>query len=110
MSIINPMSSTTLAQFSILMDELLRTGMRRANFQSWEIDILLDIESCQIPGAAKRKALWEYQNAVEAELETGVSVPMRFSGFLKRRETALVERMPAKRAFPAPVNPKIRTH
>ena len=104
------MSSTTLAQFSVLMDELLRTGMRRANFQSWEIDILLDIESCQIPAAAKRKALWEYQNAVEAELETGVSVPMRFSGFLKRRETALVERMPAKRAFPALVNPKIRTH
>ncbi len=38
------------------MNELLRTGIHRANFQTWEIEILLDIESCPLRGPASSRA------------------------------------------------------
>ena len=102
----SPDTDATLANFNALMDELLRTGIHRANFQPWEIDILLDIESCPLRAPAKRKVLREYQNAVQAELETGVHLPTRFSEFLQRRESPAAQRKPAKSALPAPANPK----
>jgi hypothetical protein len=80
-------SLTVQARFSLLMDELLRTGLRRASIERWELDILLDIESSPLGAAAKRTALREYQNAVEAELEAGAALPMRFSDFLQHHRT-----------------------
>jgi hypothetical protein len=92
-----------LAQFSILMDELLRTGLRRAKFQQWEIDILLDIESCPLGDIAKRTALHEYENAVQSEMESGAPLPMRFSEFLQRRGSP---RKPEGRELPATLKAK----
>lgn len=74
-----------LEQFSVLMDELLRSGLKRATFQPWEIDILLEVEACGLSAVSKRKALQEYQNAVQAEMEQGAPLPMRFSAFLAAR-------------------------
>jgi hypothetical protein len=74
-----------LAQFSVLMDELLRTGFQRGRFDPWEIDILLEIEGCALNDDAKRKALQAYENAVQAEMERGAVRPMKFSEFLSAR-------------------------
>ncbi len=74
-----------LAQFSVLMDELLRSGFQRGRFAPWEIELLLDIECCSLGDAAKRKALQAYENAVQAEMENGAERPMRFSEFLAAR-------------------------
>lgn len=74
-----------LAQFSVLMDELLRTGFQRGRFEPWEIELLLDIECCALSDAAKRTALQAYENAVQAEMERGATRPMRFSEFLAGR-------------------------
>jgi hypothetical protein len=93
-------NAAVLAQFCILMTELLRTGMRRANFQSWEIDILLDIESCAIPDSVKRKALLEYENAVHADMEDGAVMPMRFSEYLRRNGSTVTPRKPEGREVP----------
>ena len=54
-----------LAQFNLLMEELLEGEMRRGKFRTWEIYILLDIESCNRRRSAKRKVLRGYQSAVE---------------------------------------------
>jgi hypothetical protein len=74
-----------LAQFNLLMAELLEGEMRRGNFRPWEIDILLDIVSCNPCRSLKRRVLREYQNAVEAELKKGASLPLKFSEYLERR-------------------------
>lgn len=71
-----------LARFSLLMDELLRSGFQRGRFEPWEIELLLDIECCVLSDAAKRKALQEYEDAVQADMESGAARPMRFSEFL----------------------------
>ena len=73
-------------QFARLMGELLDGSLRRGRFQSWEIDILLDIQSCSLHGSAQRQVLREYQKAVQAGLQEGERLPMRLSEYLKRRE------------------------
>jgi hypothetical protein len=74
-----------LDQFNVLMGEVLKTGLRRARFRPWEIGILLDIEACKLRGAARHKALRDYQDAVQAEFEKGARLPRKFSEFLERQ-------------------------
>jgi hypothetical protein len=97
---INPMSThidnnAVLARFSVLMDELLRSGFQRGKFERWEIDLLLDIECCQLNDIAKRKALYGYEDAVQWDLENGASTPMRFSAYLQGRDELTLVRRPA---------------
>jgi hypothetical protein len=103
-----PDSDAILAQFNLLMGELLQGGMRRGKFRPWEIDILLDIESCTLRGAARREVLCEYQNAAQAELQQGAHLPMRFSEYLERRQRSRAQRKPAEGASRAPIKPKTR--
>jgi len=102
-----PDSDAILAQFNLLMGELLQGGMRRGRFRPWEIEILLDFESCTLRGAARREVLGEYQNAVQAEFLQGAHLPLRFSEYLERRERSRTKRKPAKGTSPAP-KPKTR--
>jgi hypothetical protein len=91
------------------MDEVLRTGLRRARLERWEMEILLAIESCPLSGAAKRTALLEYQNAVEAQLEAGAEVPTPFTDFLARRESPEAARKPMHNATAARKAAKAQT-
>jgi hypothetical protein len=80
-----PDGGAILAQFNLVMAEVLEGEMQRSKFQPWEIDILLDIADCNLRHSAKRKILQEYQNAVEAELKKGASLPLKFSEYVERR-------------------------
>ena len=102
---VHPDNSAVLARFSMLMDELLRSGFQRAKFEPWEIDLLLDIECCKLSDAAKRRALHGYESAVQEEMEQGAQKPMRFSAYLKRQEAMMPSRRPAGR--PAGAKSKI---
>jgi hypothetical protein len=93
-----PGSDAILVQFNLLMDELLEGGLRRGKFAAWEIDILLDIESCELRVPLKRELLVEYQKAVQAELQQGIPSPMRFSKYLDQREVSRLGRMQVKGA------------
>lgn len=94
-------NTAVLARFSVLMDELLRSGFQRGKFEPWEIDLLLDIECCPLNDIAKRKALHGYENAVQTDMECGASKPMRFSAYLQRQEALKLARRPAGRPGPA---------
>jgi len=76
-------SEVLLAQFNKLMNELLRGTMNRNTFQPWEIEILLDIESCQLKDANKRELLRRYQKAVQRDMEKGTALPMMLSQYLE---------------------------
>ena len=76
-------AETVLAQFNRLIQELLRGNMNRNTFRPWEIDILLDIESCQIRDATRRETLRRYQRAVQRQMEKGGSKPMKLSEYLE---------------------------
>lgn len=75
-------SEQLLVQFNRLIRELLRGKMTRNTFYPWEIELLLDIESCRLRDAARENILKRYQKAVQRQMEKGATAPMKLSEFL----------------------------
>lgn len=74
-----------LNRFRRLVGELQRGSITRNDFQPWEIELLLDIETCQLERKRKADILRQYQRAVERQLEMGSGPPMKLSEFLQLR-------------------------
>jgi hypothetical protein len=81
-------SEARLNRFNRLMQELIRGVMNRNTFQPWEIDILLDIETCQLREPVKRETLRRYQKAVQRSMEKGAQMPLRLSEYLGAKKSA----------------------
>jgi hypothetical protein len=81
-----------LNRFNRLMGEIMRGVITRNVFQAWEIDILLDIESCPLERRRGREILRQYQKAVERQLGTGPGPPIKLSVFLAMRAAAKEQR------------------
>ena len=86
-----PDSETVLAQFNRLVGELLKGSVNRNTFRRWEIDVLLDIEMCNMRDSNKRETLRRYQKANQRHMEKGARLPLKLSEYLEaqkvRRET-----------------------
>jgi hypothetical protein len=80
-------SEIMLAQFNRLVQELLRGSMSRNCFRPWEIEILLDIESCQLRESNKRDTLKRYQKAVQRQVDKGATNLMKLSEFLESQRS-----------------------
>ena len=78
-----PDSDAVLAQFNRLIQELLRGNMHRNTFRPWEIELLLDIEGCNLRESAKRETLRRYQKAVQRHMEKGARLPLKLSEYLE---------------------------
>ncbi|MEO7146195.1 MAG: hypothetical protein ABI165_22090 [Bryobacteraceae bacterium] len=77
-----PDSDAVLAQFNRLIQELLRGTVTRNTFRPWEIDLLLDIDTCELKSGARRETLRRYQKAVQRHMERGARSPLRLSEYL----------------------------
>ncbi|MEZ5352968.1 MAG: hypothetical protein R2762_10065 [Bryobacteraceae bacterium] len=73
-----------LAQFNRLIGDLLRGHMNRNTFRPWEIEILLDIEECDLRDANRREVLRRYQKAVQREVDRGSTSLLKLSEYLER--------------------------
>jgi hypothetical protein len=91
-----PDSDAVLAQFNRLIQELLRGNMHRNTFRPWEVELLLDIESCNLRESSKRETLRRYQKAVQRHMEKGARLPLKLSEYM--------EAVKAKRAAQAPAS------
>ena len=80
-------SDAILARFNKLVNDLLRGTMNRNTFQPWEIEILLDIETCNVREAVKRETLRRYQKAVQRAMEKGAPVPLKLSEYLGNKKS-----------------------
>ena len=78
-----PDSDAVLAQFNRLIQELLRGTINRNTFRPWEVDLLLDIEACNLRDSTKREALKRYQRAVQRHMEKGARLPLKLSEYLE---------------------------
>ncbi len=81
-----PDSDAVLAQFNRLIGELLRGNMNRNTFRPWEIEVLLDIETCNLRDANKRETLRRYQKANQRFMEKGARLPMKLSEYLEAQK------------------------
>jgi hypothetical protein len=91
-------SEARLNRFNRLMQELIRGAMNRNTFQPWEIDILLDIEACQMREPVKRETLRRYQKAVQRSMEKGAQMPLRLSEYLSTKKSPPTPTPPTKDA------------
>src|ERR1700744_720779 len=82
-----PDSDAVLAQFNRLIQELLRGNMHRNTFRPWEIELLLDIESCNLRESSKRETLRRYQKAVQRHMEKGARLPLKLSEYREAVKT-----------------------
>jgi hypothetical protein len=76
-----------LNRFRKLMAEILRGSIPRTTFQPWEVDILLDMQTCAIDSRRRGDILRQYHKAVEKQLETGPGPPMKLSEYIQLRMT-----------------------
>ncbi len=76
-----------LNQFRRLMDDLVRSTVTRNCFQRWEIDLLLDIQTCQVSPSARREILARYRRAVERQFDKGAEAPLKLSEFLGQNQS-----------------------
>jgi hypothetical protein len=74
-----------IAQFNRLIRELLRGQINRNSFRPWEVELLLDIESCGLRESSREGTLRRYQKAVQRQIGKGVLKPMKLSEFLGRK-------------------------
>lgn len=79
-------SEARLNRFNRLMQELIRGNMNRNTFHPWEIEILLDIQACQLREPVKRETLRRYQKAVQRAMEKGAPTPLRLSEYLSGKK------------------------
>jgi hypothetical protein len=93
-------------RFDLLVEFLLGgtvpESMRIGKFETWEMDILLDVEGHGLRRAARRDALLEYQRLVQADLKKGAQLPLRFSEYLERAQEARTQRQLAHAQRKAP--------
>jgi len=74
-------------RFLRLMSDL-RRGLRgRNSFQPWEVDILLDFETCQLEKKHRNQLLKQWERAVERQIDLGHGPPMKLSQYLQSRST-----------------------
>jgi hypothetical protein len=75
-----------LNRFRRLFNELLNGEIKRNSFEAWEIALILDFESCQLPARRRNEILRQYQRAVERQMASGPGPPIKLSHFLILRE------------------------
>src|SRR5581483_1255400 len=80
-------SEVVLNRFNGLMQEHIRGNMNRNTVKPWEIEILLDIEACQLREGVKRETLRRYQKAVQRAMEKGARTPLKLSEYLGGKKT-----------------------
>jgi hypothetical protein len=78
-------SEETLGQFNRLIRELLRGQINRNTFRPWEVELLLDIENCNLRDSSRESTLRRYQKAVQRQLDRGAREPMKLSDYLGRK-------------------------
>jgi len=75
----------TLNRFRRLIGEVMRGALARNSFQSWEVEILMDLGNCRLEPRRRIEILRQYQRAVERQMVTGPGPPMKLSEFLVMR-------------------------
>ncbi len=75
-----------LNRFRRLIAEVTRGHTGRNSFAPWEIEILMDFDTCELPSRRRLEIIRQYQRAVERQLQSGPGPPMKLSHFLVLRE------------------------
>ncbi|MGH9627402.1 MAG: hypothetical protein ACRD7E_03440 [Bryobacteraceae bacterium] len=82
-------------RFNHLLQDLLGGTLKRNCFQAWEIELLLDIQSCALTRSSRRQVLRRYQKAVNRQFDKGAGRPFTLSDYLRRCADAAAQKRAA---------------
>ncbi len=77
-------SDAILVRFNRLMRDLESGTTNRNCFRMWEVELLLDLETCEIGDQNRRRLIRRYRAAVERDLGRGGTRPLKLSEYLAR--------------------------
>jgi hypothetical protein len=75
-----------MASLNQLVHEIIGGGVRRNTFTQWELELLLDLQTCHIRKGARPEVLKRYLKAVQRNFAEGSLDPLRLSTFLELEE------------------------
>jgi hypothetical protein len=84
---------TELTSLNRLVHEIIVGSARRNTFTQWELELLLDLQTCGIRKSARPEVLRRYLKAVQQSYAEGARGPLRLSAFLERENQQ--SRMPS---------------
>lgn len=76
-------SSQMVVHFKRLMRDVQTGSLARNSFRPWEVELLLDFQSCELPGPTRRRILRRYERAVLKSIDRGAA-PLKLSEYLAR--------------------------
>jgi len=74
-------------RFRRLLADIMRGATVRNSFEPWEVEILLDLENCEVMPRRRLETLRQYEKAVERQMEMGPGPPMKLSEYLQQLTT-----------------------
>lgn len=74
-----------LQQFNKLLAEVLRGRIQRTTFQPWEVEILLDIQACELSDSNRKEVLRRYQKAANRFVDRGGRSLLKLSEYLEKK-------------------------
>ncbi len=82
-------SQAILTRFNRLMRDIRNGASTRTCFRPWEVELLLDMQACELEPPNRQRVLQRYTRAVQRRLEQGTSRPLKLSEYLARGRAAL---------------------
>ncbi|MBV9085740.1 MAG: hypothetical protein JOZ62_23955 [Acidobacteriaceae bacterium] len=73
-----------LTSLNQLVQEIIGGSVKRHTFTQWELELLLDLQTCHIRKSARPEVLRRYVKAVQQHFAQGALEPLRLSAFLER--------------------------
>jgi hypothetical protein len=93
-----PWERSDFASFNQLVQELISGTIQRHVFTQWELDLLLDLQTCSIRKCARGDVLRRYLKAVQQHFAEDTSSLLRLSAFVEQESH---RRTPAQAVSPA---------
>jgi hypothetical protein len=93
-----PSDGSELASFNQLVQELISGTVQRHVFTQWELELLLDLQTCSIRKCARADVLRRYLKAVQQHFAENASTLLRLSAFVEQESH---RPPPAREASPA---------
>jgi hypothetical protein len=85
-----------LTSLNRLVHEIIDGSVRRHTFSQWELELLLDLQTCRVRKSARPELLRRYVRAVQQHFSEGSLAPLRLSAFLDNENQR--SRVAAKKA------------
>jgi hypothetical protein len=81
-----PAEPSELTSFNQLVQELISGSVQRHVFTPWELQLLLDLQTCSIRKCARADVLRRYLKAVQQHFAGDASTLLRLSAFVEQEK------------------------